>query len=170
MDRTEETHHLRPVTRPVFLTTLVIGTSCLIAWTIFLELELPRTYVAEHWRLAWVGLDAAQIVVLVCLLWSAYYRRMVFSFFAISGATMFLIDAWFDVTTARSGDVRQSLLEAIVVEVPAALVLYRMAWRAIRRGYRVWYVKAYNKPAPSFWRLQVPSDEDAKMARTETAS
>ena len=143
--------------RPLFLSTLVISTTALSAWTIFLEWKLPRTYVAEHWRLAWVGLDAVQVLALFTLIWAAWKRRMVFAFIAVATATMFLIDAWFDVTTARSGDFRQSVLEAFIVELPAALVLYRTAWVVIRRAQRSWYVAAFGTTAPSLWRLEVPS-------------
>jgi len=136
---------------------LVISTTALSAWTIFLEWKLPRTYVAEHWRLAWVGLDAVQVVALFTLIWAAWKRRMVFAFIAVATATMFLIDAWFDVTTARSGDFRQSLLEALIVELPAAIVLYRTAWVVIRRAHRSWYAAAFGATAPSLWRLEVPS-------------
>jgi hypothetical protein len=43
------------------------------------------------------------------------------------------LDAWFDVTTANHGDIMQSLLVAVFVEVPSALALLWVARLAVIR-------------------------------------
>jgi len=137
----------------------------LATWTIYLAWRLPRVYVAEHWVIAWVGLDVAQVTALLLTAWAAHRRRIVFVVFADVAATLFLVDAWFDCTTARSGDLRQSLFLALVVEIPAALVLYRVAWVAVRRSVTMWGVDD-NAPSPNVWTLEIPypesDDEEAR--------
>jgi len=101
------------------------------AWTIYIGASLPRTYVADHWDLAWVGLDTAEILVLAGAAWAAWKRRAILIAFAVASATLLLLDAWFDLTTARQGDVLQSVATACL-EVPAALAMLWVARRAAR--------------------------------------
>ena len=102
-----------------------------ILWTIYLGLQLPRRYVAHHWDLAWVGIDVAQVVMLLLSAWALWKHRAVLTFFASTAATLLVVDAWFDVTTAQRGDFFQSSLSALVVELPSAIVLYWVALRTI---------------------------------------
>jgi len=102
------------------------------AWTIYIGTSLPRTYVADHWDLAWVGVDTAEILVLVGAAWAAWKRRAILIAFAVASATLLLLDAWFDLTTARHGDVLQSVAAACLA-VPAALAMLWVARRASQR-------------------------------------
>jgi len=102
------------------------------AWTIYIGWRLPRHYVANHWALAWVGLDVAQIFMLLLCAWAAWRGRALLILFASSAGTLLLVDAWFDVTTARNGGIVQSLLLALVVEIPSAIVLFFITWRAVK--------------------------------------
>jgi hypothetical protein len=88
--------------------------------------------VANHWALAWVGLDVAQIFMLLLCAWAAWRGRALLILFASSAGTLLLVDAWFDVTTARNGGIVQSLLLALVVEIPSAIVLFFITWRAVK--------------------------------------
>ena len=54
------------------LTLLTAAALLEIGWTIYIGLELPRHYVANHWDLAWVGLDVAQMFMLICSAWAAW--------------------------------------------------------------------------------------------------
>ncbi len=120
-------------TRDRLLTALVVGAFAEILWTIYLGWRLPRHYVAHHWDLAWVGLDVAEILMLLGAAWAAWRRRAVLILFAVASATLLLLDAWFDVTTAGHGDFLESVLVSLFVEVPSALVLLWIARRAARR-------------------------------------
>ncbi|MDE3008768.1 MAG: hypothetical protein KGJ10_06655 [Acidobacteriota bacterium] len=115
------------------LTVAILGE---ITWTVYLGTQLPRTYVADHWDVAWVGLDVAEIGLLLGAAWAAWKRRAVLIAFAVGSATLLLVDAWFDLTTARRGDVTQSLIATFVIEVPAALAMLWVARRAARRVVR----------------------------------
>ena len=120
-------------TRDRLLTALISGAVLEILWTVYLGWRLPRHYNAHHWDLAWVGLDVAEILMLVGAAWAAWRRRAVLILFAIASATLLLLDAWFDVTTAGHGGFLESLLVAIIVEVPSALALLWIARRAAHR-------------------------------------
>jgi len=102
-------------------------------WTIYIAISLPRHYVAIHWKLAWVGLDIGEVVTLLLAAWAAWKRRAILALFTSSAGTMLLVDAWFDITTARRGDQLQSSLMALLVEVPSAAVLYWVTQRTIRQ-------------------------------------
>ncbi|MFY9783921.1 MAG: hypothetical protein WAK12_10375 [Acidimicrobiales bacterium] len=125
-------HALRS-TRERLLLFLTVAAIAEVLWAIYLGWTLPRHYVANHWVLAWVGLDVGEIAMLFATAWAAWRQRAVLILFAIVLATLLLVDAWFDVTTARQGDFLQSLLLAIFAEVPLSLLLFWTAWRAARR-------------------------------------
>jgi hypothetical protein len=126
-------------TRSRFLLVLTGAASIEIIWTIYIGLYLPPHYVANHWNVAWVGLDIAQIVMLLATGWAAWRRRAILSLYATAAGTLLIIDAWFDVTTARRGDVIQSILFAGLLEVPWALVLFWLTRRTIRQISHVRY-------------------------------
>jgi hypothetical protein len=123
-----------PRSRRTRILTLLAGAASLeILWTIYIGIELPRHYVANHWNVAWVGLDVAQVIMIIATAWAAWRRRAILSLFATAAGTLLLIDAWFDVTTARRGDLLESVLFAAVLEVPWAMVLFWLTRRTIRQ-------------------------------------
>ena len=56
--------------------------------------------------------------------------------FVTASATLPVIDAWFDVTTPRRGDLFRGILFAGLVEIPLALMLIRVALQVLRHGVR----------------------------------
>lgn len=152
-------HALR-LTRDRLLTVLTTGAVLEILWTIYLGWRLPRHYVAHHWDLAWVGLDVAEILMLIGAAWAAWRQRAVLILFAIASATLLLLDAWFDVTTASHGDFLQSLLVAIIVEVPSALALLWVARRATRRLFLTHYSAQHLESMPVSKVPLVPDNDD----------
>lgn len=143
--------------------SLVVGTSFLIVWTAYLGWVLPRAYVAAHWKLAWVGLDTGQVVVLLLTTWAAYRGRLVVIIFANVAATMFVIDAWFDVTTARSGAFSESLFSAFGVELPAAGALIWVAWSVLRRAVNTWGDE--NERNRSIWQVNIPAPQRSRRRK-----
>jgi hypothetical protein len=135
---------------------LWVGALALALWTIYLGWRLPRVYVAEHWKVAWVGLDVAQVVALLATAWAAQRRRAVLAVFASVSASLFLLDAWFDITTARSGDLQQSILTAAIIEVPAAIVLFTVAILTLRRTSVVRSSETDSAAPMSVWSIEIP--------------
>ena len=126
--------HTVRVIRWSLLRLLIVGALLEGVWTVYVGIDLPRRYVANHWDLAWVGLDIAQIAMLVGAAWAGWRRSNLMVIFATASATLLSVDAWFDVTTARRGDLFQGLVLAGLVEVPSALVLIWVALRIVRHG------------------------------------
>jgi hypothetical protein len=115
------------------LAALLTGAALEILWAMYLGWKLPPHYVAGHWALAWVGLDIAEVSMLLGAAWAAWRQRALLIVFLIAAATMFVLDAWFDVTTASHGGELQSVALAVFVEVPSALLLLLVARRAAVR-------------------------------------
>ena len=124
-------HHLRLPRNPL-LTVLATAALVETAWTIYIAWRLPRHYVANHWDVAWVGLDIAQVIMLLLAAWAAWRGRALLILFATGAGTLLLVDAWFDVTTARNGGFAQSVLFALLIEIPAAVALFLITWRTIK--------------------------------------
>jgi hypothetical protein len=122
-----------PLLRQPLLAVLILAALTETAWTIYLGWRLPRHYVANHWSLAWVGLDVAQIVMLLLSAWAAWRGRALLILFASVTGTLLLVDAWFDVTTARNGGFAESLFFAVVIEIPSAIALFWITWRTIKQ-------------------------------------
>jgi hypothetical protein len=120
------------VIRWSLLRLLTLGAAAETVWTIYIGLDLPRHYVANHWDVAWVGLDVAQVAMLSCAAWAAWRRSTLLVLFSAVSATLLVTDAWFDVTTARRGDLYQGILLAVFVEVPSAVILMWVAHRGLR--------------------------------------
>jgi hypothetical protein len=93
------------------LTLLTTAALAETAWTIYIGWKLPRHYVANHWDLAWVGLDVAQIAMLLLAAWAAWRGRALLILFASSAGTLLLLD----------------------VEIPSAIALFWITWRSIRK-------------------------------------
>ena len=118
----------RPVLRRrAGLVALAVG-GFLLPWIVVLGAVLPATAQAQHWALAWTGLDGAEAVAALAtaLLLSRGDHRA--SLPAAAGGTLLLIDAWFDVCTSAPGaDHAMALAEAALVEIPLAIAAWWLA-------------------------------------------
>jgi hypothetical protein len=102
------------------LVALAVG-GFLLPWCVVLGATLPASTRAQHWSLAWVGLDGAEAVAALAtavLLTRGSARA---SLTAAAGSALLLVDAWFDVCTSAPGvDHTLAVVEAIFVELPLA--------------------------------------------------
>lgn len=107
----------------------------LLPWCVLLAAILPATAQAQHWSLAWVGLDIAEAVAALAtaaLLSRADARA---SLTSAAAGTLLLIDAWFDVCTSAPGmDHALALGEAVFLEGPLAIAAWWLALRLLRRA------------------------------------
>jgi hypothetical protein len=101
---------------PVFA---VLGAATM-PWTAYLAMSLPQQANAHHYRVAWVGFDIMLVVVLLATAYAAWRGRPLVGLLAASAGTMLVVDAWFDVTTARHSDLAAAILSAALVELPLA--------------------------------------------------
>lgn len=119
---------LQPVTRRrARLVALAVG-GFLLPWIAVLATTLPATAQAQHWALAWTGLDGAEAVAALATaaLIARGDRRA--SLPAAAGGTLLLIDAWFDVCTSAPGTAHaMALAEAALAEIPLAVAAWWLA-------------------------------------------
>lgn len=111
----------------------------LLPWVVYLSLSLPTHQITDHWDIAWSGFD---VVIIILLIVSAYFlaRRSIWIILSSAALSMLLIiDAWFDVITARAGkDTWHAILLAGFIELPVALLSLYFAIKAvnkIKHGY-----------------------------------
>ena len=104
----------------------------LLTTALGLQLWLPEVTLAQHWALAWSGLDiatAATALTTAVLLHAGDGRA---ALTASAGAALLLIDAWFDVCTAAAGTAYTlAVTEALVLELPLAALAIRLAIRLL---------------------------------------
>ncbi len=144
--------------RDFLMFALTLGAVLETLWVAYMSTHLPRHYDANHWDLAWTGLDVAQVASLLLTAWAAWRRRAILVWFANMSGGLLLVDAWFDVTTARYRDLGQSIA-FLGVEVPSAVFLLWISWHTARRVMRSWLADTDLEFVPSR-RLSIPRSPD----------
>ncbi len=163
------------------LLVLIIGGCILLAaWIGYLAVNLPAFYRTGSWRGAWVGFDLAELVAFAVTGWAAWRRRQILIICLIVLATLLLCDAWFDVVLdARTAGFVSSLVSALVIEVPIAVLALYVARRLLRLTIgRVIKYEGGTGPVPSLWKVPLFGPEDGtsplqrliKAAKTDSGS
>ena len=119
--------------RKIIVAAIIICSLALAAWIGVLASTLPRYYRAGDWRGAWVGFDLAELAAFAVTGWAAWRRRQILIICLVVLATLLCCDAWFDVVlNARTKGFELSLLSALVIELPLALLAILGARRLLR--------------------------------------
>jgi hypothetical protein len=117
----------------------------LLPWAAFLILTLPRNYSANHWRIAWGGFDIGLGLAMAATAITVARRSAFAEVTAAVTGTLLVCDAWFDVLTVRtSGELVQAGLEAVLVEVPLAVLCF---WMAINLARAIELVRPFLQAA-----------------------
>jgi hypothetical protein len=130
----------RPTDQPAVLlrrgrlVALSVG-AFLLPWCVLLFLALPATAQARNWALAWAGLDGAEAVAALATAAALARANTWASLTAMTGGTLLLVDAWFDMCTSAPG-IEHSLAvaEAIFVELPLAAAAFWLAVALTRKA------------------------------------
>ena len=102
------------------LVALAVG-GFLLPWCVLLGVTLPAAARAQHWSLAWAGLDGAEAAAALATAVLLARGSARASLTAAAGSALLLVDAWFDVCTSAPGlDHAVAVVEAIFVELPLA--------------------------------------------------
>ncbi|MEV0799890.1 hypothetical protein AB0I34_19500 [Kribbella sp. NPDC050281] len=128
---------IRPLRSPGGPATFVAAgvAAVLLPWCLILAASLPSTYQANHWKLAWIGLDCGTAVAAGLTAYLLHTRNRYAVLTAMAAGTLLLADAWFDVSTAAAGtDHTLSLAEALLLEIPLAVCAFLVASRELRRS------------------------------------
>ncbi|MFD0621842.1 hypothetical protein ACFQ2K_50675 [Streptomyces sanglieri] len=131
-EEAEEPRPARGMRRAGWL--LVACGLALLPWLYVLATGLLATATAAHWPVAWVGLDALETLGLIAtgLLAARGDRRHALA--AAATATLLVVDAWFDTTTAApGGDFATAVAMALGAELPLAALCGRLALRTLSR-------------------------------------
>lgn len=118
-----------------WLGTALIGAGlALIPWLFVLAIGLPSTATASHWPTAWVGLDGLEALGLITTGVLVNRRDPRSCLTAAVTATLLLVDAWLDVSTAAAGaDQATAVAMAICLEIPLVILCAALAVRALPR-------------------------------------
>jgi hypothetical protein len=115
----------------------------LVPWTIYLGLTLPQNYTAQHWVATWVGFDILLLAFMIATAVLGFIRHQWLTLFAFSTGVLLICDAWFDVLTAKRGDIAVSVLTAALGELPLAVVLIGGSLRIARlQGHPVGRIRS----------------------------
>jgi hypothetical protein len=130
---------------------LIIGGSiALIPWIVYLSLTLPANYVAHNWPATWVGFDILLVGFMAATAVLGYLRRQLLLFAAFTTGVLLICDAWFDLMTAGPDDFWLSVITALLVEVPFAILMITGAQRVMRLTLmRLWLLD----PGTRLWQL-----------------
>jgi hypothetical protein len=107
---------------------LLLTAVALVAWVLELGSVLQGQAQVRNWSSTWVGLDLMEIAGLVLTAILLRRRSVYLSSVAAVTATLFGLDAWFDVLTAPAGAAwYESLACAFFGEIPMAVLLASLA-------------------------------------------
>jgi len=154
-----------PRRRKLFLLGTIVCCVALAAWIGVLAVTLPRYYRAGGWRGAWVGFDLAELVAFAATAWAAWRGRQVLIMCLIVLATLLLCDAWFDVTLdVRTSGFLVSLLSALLIEIPLAVIAILAARRLLRLAIaRIRSREGLAGPVPSLWRIPLFAPDEGNL-------
>ena len=134
-----------------------IDVSCILlaVWIGVLAVTLPRFYHTGSWRGAWVGFDLGLLAAFAAAGWTAWRRRQLLIICLVVLATLLLSDAWFDVVLdVRTAGFLPSLLSAVLVELPLAMLAIFMARRLLRLTIgQVMHYEGLTGRVPPLWQI-----------------
>jgi len=110
----------------------VVLAVALVVW-IFQMGAAPHGHAeVRNWSSSWIGLDVLEVFGLLATAFLLRSRSVYLAPMASATATLFGLDAWFDVMTAGPHDLWVSALTATLVELPLAVILITTALRILR--------------------------------------
>jgi hypothetical protein len=141
--------------RTIILAAIFGCCIALAAWTGLLAVTLPHYYRAGGWRGAWVGFDFALLGAFAATGWAAWRRRQILIICLVVLATLLCSDAWFDVVLdSHTMGFEFSLLSALLVELPLALLAVAGARRLLRLTFAIIRRReGHQGPVPPLWRI-----------------
>lgn len=114
---------------------LLVSGAGMVPWLTYLAIALPARTSVAHWSAAWVGLDVMEATGLAATGWLVRRGDPRRCLAAAATAMLFVVDAWFDISTAGSG-VAEAVAMAACAELPMAALCSVVAYRAVRESSR----------------------------------
>ena len=117
---------------PAFIFCSVV----LIPWTVYLGFSLPTRQVSRHYDAAWVGFDVFELIALGATGYFALRRSRYLALASACAATLLVCDAWFDLLTSPRHQMIQSVVLAVLIELPLAAVCGWLSYHTERLADR----------------------------------
>lgn len=139
---------------------LALFAIALVPWIGYLATTLPSHASAHHWWAAWAGFDVLLALALGAAGIAAFSRSPRLPVLAAVAATLLVVDAWFDITTASGGwDLVQAVVLGGVLELPLAVVALLIARHAEQVNERatMWLIRRSTRQAMLLRRLGGPN-------------
>jgi len=124
----EITHVYVPKWAAVLYGTLAV---ILIPWIFNLAQSLPTRHLAWHWDAVWVGFDIIMFVAMAITLVFMIRRVVWVAISATALATLFIVDAWFDILTAKPGSEQRAAFIFGALEITLAALTYRLVYHVV---------------------------------------
>ena len=135
--------------RQAHLGLMTGGALFMIPWIVYLALTLPQNYTVHDWPLTWGGFDILLVAFMAATAILTWLHRQVVVLPAFTTGILRVCDAWFDVTTASSGELRLTLLTAFLGCLLAAVLMAGSVSLVRLNASRLWLLA----PGESIWRL-----------------
>lgn len=144
----EITHVYVPKWAAVLYGTLAV---ILIPWIFNLAQNLPTRHLAWHWDAVWVGFDVIMFMAMATTLVFMIRRVVWVAISATTLATLFIVDAWFDILTAKPGSEQRAALVFGGLEILLAVLTYRLVYHVVHYSTpdkKFKLVAKHKRPAP----------------------
>ncbi|MDH6246999.1 hypothetical protein [Mycobacterium sp. OTB74] len=135
--------------RRAHLGLMIGGAVFMTPWIVYLAFTLPRTHMVRNWSLMWVGFDCLLVVFMAVTAVLAWLHRYLLVFAAFTTGILLLCDAWFDVMTASAGELRTTVVTAVLGGLLAAVLMAGAASLVRVNAGRLWQLE----PGESLWHL-----------------
>jgi hypothetical protein len=136
--------------RRIRLGLMIGGSIAMIPWLVYLSVKLPGNYEAHRWPVTWVGFDILLVGFMLATAVLGLLRRQLLLLAAFTCGVLLICDAWFDMMTAGPKDVWLSVVTALLIEVPLAILMINGAQRILRLTMmRLWRLD----PGMRLWQL-----------------
>ena len=106
----------------------------LVPWILDLAANLPVRHVARHWDTLWVGFDIMMLITILLTLWFMLKKMVWIVVSASALATLFIVDAWFDILTARPGMEEREAIVFGILEVTLSMLTFRLVYLTVHRA------------------------------------
>jgi hypothetical protein len=104
----------------------------LLPWIFNLAQSLPTRHIVRHWDAVWVGFDIMMLAAIIATVWFVIRKRIWVILTGTALATLFIVDAWFDILTSKPGQQLKVALLFGLIEVTLAILTYRFVYMVIR--------------------------------------
>lgn len=106
----------------------------LVPWIFSLAADLPSRHLAHHWDAVWVGFDAVMLIAEVLTVVFIIKQSVLVVMSATALATLFIVDAWFDILTSQPGREQRLALVFGGLELVLAAMTYRLSFHVFHHS------------------------------------